>query len=551
MNEIIRRNRKFYAAFLDIKAAYDCVDRRILWTNISEYLGDSNSPWLIAVIRSLFDYNESSLLINGTQSTPIQNTRGLLQGSSLSPIFFNIFIDSLLKKLDESPANTKIFRKKYNRFFFADDGTLIATTPEVLQTLLTVCGEWSTEHGITFAPSKSFILTTDRNSPTFNLQGVQLPKDKFVKYLGLYLSSQGISWKKTIESRIQKAQQTLLWLIRSGLHKGAWRPKTAITVYKLFCRSFLEYGFQLGPIPKTHLQKLEKIQLTALRAIFGLPKSSPKLPIYILSNTQPLSFRSDELQARYFQNLSQNTSIPASQAFTSLRNYRRLASRHKTLFHLKKTNPVHRILVNPSFQALSTTRRLRKARLQNIKNQFNCKPTHTAKALICDDQNNTEGEPPKSILRPHNIITADIPNGDRFTIIRWMTTNFAPYDTSCQQCPDSLLSKEHMTDCAMIRERIQLAFPNSIPPGSSMNPIDRIIRKFNHKKTHFPKTAARKISNLIRSMVSHCVPRNSSSHQPQTNRRPMDGHRHSAFLNAHLRHRYRHLLLRPDPYDYG
>ena len=79
---------------LDFKAAYDMVDRRILWTLLAKRFKMSTA--LIRLLRALFDFNFSRLEISGKKSEKIFHLRGLPQGSSLSPILFNFYIDSLI-----------------------------------------------------------------------------------------------------------------------------------------------------------------------------------------------------------------------------------------------------------------------------------------------------------------------------------------------------------------------------------------------------------------------------------------------------------------------
>src|SRR5438270_8496895 len=96
-------NRKH--VFLDLKAAYDMVNRTILWDYL-RYRYRMNHQ-LLHRLMDLFDANETRIALLGKESLPFQNKRGLLQGSSLSPILFNFFIDKLLRRLDE-PSTPKI-----------------------------------------------------------------------------------------------------------------------------------------------------------------------------------------------------------------------------------------------------------------------------------------------------------------------------------------------------------------------------------------------------------------------------------------------------------
>jgi hypothetical protein len=75
--------------FLDIQAAYDTVDREILWSKLAQQFGLS-MKW-ISILRTLFDYNKARIRIAGTLSQGVTARRGLLQGSSLSPLLFNAY----------------------------------------------------------------------------------------------------------------------------------------------------------------------------------------------------------------------------------------------------------------------------------------------------------------------------------------------------------------------------------------------------------------------------------------------------------------------------
>ena len=83
-------------AFLDIKAAYDSVDREILWERM-RVLGSRGA--VMDMLRSLFDHNTSRVVIGGEESKEIVHERGLLQGSVLSPLLYSIYIDGLAVKL--------------------------------------------------------------------------------------------------------------------------------------------------------------------------------------------------------------------------------------------------------------------------------------------------------------------------------------------------------------------------------------------------------------------------------------------------------------------
>jgi hypothetical protein len=119
LNEIITEQKSPpHCIALDIKTAYDKVNRPFLWERMQQ-LGINQST--ISRLKDLFDNNSSILLINGQASEKIRNESGLLQGSSLSPILFNFFIDPLVQEL-----NCPTHGGTRKALAFADDLILIA-----------------------------------------------------------------------------------------------------------------------------------------------------------------------------------------------------------------------------------------------------------------------------------------------------------------------------------------------------------------------------------------------------------------------------------------
>ncbi|KAG1435667.1 hypothetical protein G6F56_013884 [Rhizopus delemar] len=83
------RNRHHHypvVAFLDIKAAYDTVDRRIIWQSM---LASSAPKALVSLLANLFDDVMVSVLLNNVASDPFFPSTGVLQGSVLSPHLYS------------------------------------------------------------------------------------------------------------------------------------------------------------------------------------------------------------------------------------------------------------------------------------------------------------------------------------------------------------------------------------------------------------------------------------------------------------------------------
>lgn len=207
LHEIIRRHEEVVVAFLDLKAAYDLVDRRILWTRMEmEYQVEKST---ICRLRELFDHNESILVIDGLKSDPIDNKRGLLQGSSLSPLLFNFFIDSLFQEITAAPGIRKMVTAgtATNVLAFADDTSLHTSNVADMKKLLKICENWSMRMGMRFSPTKCFIINKgtktweDMATGRLELYDTALPRVYQADYLGIPFNSNGAMLELNVTRR--------------------------------------------------------------------------------------------------------------------------------------------------------------------------------------------------------------------------------------------------------------------------------------------------------------------------------------------------------------
>ncbi|KAG1437978.1 hypothetical protein G6F56_012842 [Rhizopus delemar] len=103
MQSYYRRSHRFpVVAFLDIKSAYDTVDRRVIWDALSQS-GAASSP-LLSLLVHLFDDVSISVLISNHSSAPFSPVTGVLQGSVLSPHLYSVYINTLPSLLRQVAA---------------------------------------------------------------------------------------------------------------------------------------------------------------------------------------------------------------------------------------------------------------------------------------------------------------------------------------------------------------------------------------------------------------------------------------------------------------
>lgn len=229
-----------HQAFLDLKAAYDTVPIPRLINTLEDR---DAPPETISLIVSLFTECSTQVVVNGDVTAPIQLKRGLLQGSILSPLLFNIFIDPLADALQQitHTLSTKPSHAAFTSLLlFADDIKIQHTDPTILQSLLDTAYDWTVHNGMAFNISKCGTLSP--STTTFSLGPDTLPRVQMYKYLGFPHVASGIDWGAHADNLARKASGHLTSLSDVT---DLWNPSVKLSIYRSFIRPQLEYGAPL------------------------------------------------------------------------------------------------------------------------------------------------------------------------------------------------------------------------------------------------------------------------------------------------------------------
>ena len=155
IHSAIELNKVLCVAFLDIRKAFDTVNHRMLFYKLDVL----RIPKQISnIIRQAYIGMKSIVMINGVQSKPFDIKRGVRQGGVLSSLLFLIFIDGLLRELEQRGFDTVVCDLQAGNPTLADDLTLIAMTPMLLQKMLSIVECYVNKWLLTISNTKSFIM---------------------------------------------------------------------------------------------------------------------------------------------------------------------------------------------------------------------------------------------------------------------------------------------------------------------------------------------------------------------------------------------------------
>ena len=314
-----RQHKKTASISLDIQKAFDKVWHAGL---IYKLYNNYNLPDITRKLLSNFIIDRQySIIHNSKTSTPFFSSAGVPQGSAMSPLIFNLYINDLPQPLREN--NTLILQ-------YADDLTILIQTSqknklrdfihEQLRSIDNYQSRWLIEtnkakSGVTlFHQHRSSI----QGQPLIRVNGETIPYKDTSKILGIELDNK-LTLKKHINTRIGIAKYTLHRLKRFQILD----TRIQLQLFRTLSLSQILFSPTTMIFPQKHgIEKLQKLQNKALRQIYCIDwrEYRRNKDIHEQHNIPPIS---DTIYTRFLRAYNRYTdkNFPAHQQI--LRNQNR------------------------------------------------------------------------------------------------------------------------------------------------------------------------------------------------------------------------------------
>jgi hypothetical protein len=298
---IKRRTKIFHkppcVVFLDIKAAYDSVDRLTLWSILSKKI----PIHLVKILQCLFDYNYSRVLVCTNTTDEFHHQTGLLQGSILSPLLYSFYIDGLPAAITQQ--NNKGTTGVCEAFLYADDIALITNTRTDMQHYLKICEDHAAQHNYKFAPQKCVVLQDPSNQQELYLHNEKLSSATTFSYLGMTVGRQGLLQQAHATKQATEMTRKLFLLRSIGFNGNGLGMETLRMIYLTFLRPILEYGLPLLT-NKTSLETLQKAQNFALRMMTSAPRGTNSRTLHVYLGIPKIGTRHLGLRTRWLHKVA-------------------------------------------------------------------------------------------------------------------------------------------------------------------------------------------------------------------------------------------------------
>jgi len=337
---------------IDIKGAFD----NARWIDIVNSLHDLNMPIQLINLVQSFLSNRQIMSTYGTSTVSKDLSKSCPQGSALSPILWNVLLNSLLASFNVS--NSKMIA-------FADDISVILWARNAkglnkqIKKSITFIHNWCSSKGLELSASKTQILNLHRKYvKPVKFQRTTVQQMQKVKILGVTIGNSHFRNKlnftdhiDTILNKITRIKNILFTLCKNNYGMNS---KLRIHLYKALIRPAIAYASEIWT---NHLTKRDLNRLTSaqrsflLNAIQGYRTVSAQV-CNVLSQVDPIIPYLKSRVLRYHICTNQPLTDDSLRNFTQ--NLGRIESNQITALFLEQEMQIEYEKTNGNFRSFFT-----------------------------------------------------------------------------------------------------------------------------------------------------------------------------------------------------
>ena len=334
-----KKNGKLYVCFVDLRQAFDSVQRKPLFDILIKY--GINGKFMKA-ITAMYSSVLSCVRTGNGLTEFFDCPAGLRQGCVLSPELFSLFINEIALSVDKGGKHGIQFLPGLVELFillFADDIALLSATALGLQNQINIMSEACKRLFLNINIDKTKIMIFRKGGflgkyEKWYLNGKPLEVVNEYNYLGFVFTTK-MSLKRGVDALVVKGRRACIDCIRYLKKLSDISKKSFFKIFDSQVQSVLLYSSEVWGLQM--LSNIEKVHTLAIKRFLNVPlKVSNKL-VYGEVGRYPLYVNSSVRCIKYWLKLiSLDFSRLPKQAYIMLKN---LDERGKTCWvtHVKNT----------------------------------------------------------------------------------------------------------------------------------------------------------------------------------------------------------------------
>ena len=256
----------------------------------------------------MYSKTKRQVFASGKLSGSFQSHVGLMQGDSLSPLLFSLFVNDLEAYLSEhgfNPINLNfadinLFIKLFI-ILYADDLAMVSESSENLQIGLNHLNNYARTWKLQVNIKKTKVSVFGVGNPdvSFEFDGKVIDIVDSFTYLGVNFTSDG-SFKSQV-SRVRDQGRKAMFLLLSKGRQLQLSLGTYLQLFEKMVLPVLTYGCEVWGFEK--LDVLDKLQLEFIRYVLKLNKCTPIAMLYAESGILPISTVVKGRMLKFYQKL--------------------------------------------------------------------------------------------------------------------------------------------------------------------------------------------------------------------------------------------------------
>ena len=314
VRKLVEMSREFSApmhmAFIDLRKAYDSVNRDAMWRVLSLYDVDATT---VNLVKDLYDDGQMCVKLGKSVSSSFSVSTGVRQGCILSPFLFNVYMDHVVRQIQAAlPIHHGVeiaYRigaslvpmsnlQRYNErnliqfLLYADDMVLLCRNAEHMEIMLKVCDRVMEDWGLEINVGKTKVMSIDIHKvdplPRICMRGEVVEEVDSFCYLGSIISSNA-SLDPEINKRICSAGAAFQKLRKRVFDDRHISLMVKMAVYKISIVPILLYGSETWALSKQQAHRLEVFQNNCLRSILGVSRADRVSVVELRQTCQQVS----------------------------------------------------------------------------------------------------------------------------------------------------------------------------------------------------------------------------------------------------------------------
>lgn len=267
--------------------------------------------YLVKIIKSFLLNRSFYVSVGREKSTPFQVVAGVPQGSTLSPVLYNIFTSDL--KIPPETCEVALFADD-TAFYYShkNPSKIISHLNRASKYLSDYCSQWKIK--LNAAKTQATFFTRRRcqrllPNEQVSILNSRIPWSNDLKYLGVTLDKT-LTFQKHTNLAAEKALKYIGILFPLINRKSKLNTFNKILLYRIVFQSILLYACPVWvSCAQCHINKLQIVQNKCLKIILNLPYDHPTADVHRLSKVPTIKQQLSKINNKFCGRLNRSVNL--------------------------------------------------------------------------------------------------------------------------------------------------------------------------------------------------------------------------------------------------